>query len=129
MPKQNKKKQAATEEVEDQDEDEEPEEEEVEEEEEEEPEDEEVDEEAEEEEEEEEEEKPAKKGKKGAKKGNLVPRTPVAVPKDVLKNSDKEIRSLLKQRDEAIAKGDKAAQRKIRMALRKKGFRLSELGK
>jgi hypothetical protein len=80
---------------------------------------------------EEEEEEESPKAKKGAKKtgkgSGLVPREPVQVPKDVFKAAPKEVRELLTKREAAQAKGDKKALRKIRMALRAKGFRLSEL--
>jgi hypothetical protein len=82
------------------------------------------------EEDEDEDEKPAKakKGGKGGGKGSgLVPREPVTVPKDVLKAQPKEIQALLKQRDALQAAGDKKGLRKIRMQLRSKGFKLSEL--
>jgi hypothetical protein len=69
--------------------------------------------------------KPSKKQKA---KG-LVPREPVKVPSEVLKAAPKEVRKLLKQREELQAKGDKKGLRKLRMQLRKAGFRLSDLVK
>jgi hypothetical protein len=69
--------------------------------------------------------KPSKKQKA---KG-LVPREPTIVPAEVLKAAPKEVRKLLKQREELQAQGDKKGLRKIRMALRKAGFRLSDLTK
>lgn len=68
--------------------------------------------------------KPAKKNP--VPKG-LVPREPVKVPKDVAAGASKEVKALLKQREELMAKGDKKGLRKIRMALRKQGFRLSNI--
>jgi hypothetical protein len=77
---------------------------------------------------EDEEEDEAPKAKKKTGKGSgLVPREPVKVPKDIFKAAPKEVRELLTKREAAQAKGDKKALRKIRMALRAKGFRLSEL--
>lgn len=91
------------------------------------------DEDEEDEDEEEEEEKPKKGKKKGPHpKGKvpkgLVPREPVKVPASVLKGASKEVKKLLAKREEAQAKGDKEALRKIRAALRKEGFRLSSIG-
>lgn len=73
-------------------------------------------------------EKPAK-SKKGGKgnPGNLVPREPVKVSEAVMKGQSKEIRALLKKREELQAAGDKKGLRKLRAELRKKGFRLSNL--
>lgn len=113
---------------EDEDEIEETEEEETEEEEEDEEEEESDDEESEDEEEEdedEEEEAPKKKKGKGAKKGNLVPREPIKVPKEILKQASSDVKALLKQREAAQEKGDKVELRKIRAKLRALGFRLS----
>lgn len=58
-------------------------------------------------------------------KGNLVPREPIAVPKDVIAGLDENVRKLLKQRDKLLAAGDQKGLRKIRMQLRKAGFKLS----
>lgn len=129
MPK-NKTEQAARKRAqdEDEDEDEDVEEDEDDEEVEETDEDETEEEEDEDSEEDDEDEKPAKAKGKGKGKGSgLVPREPVKVSKDVFKGQSKEVQKLLKQREELQAKGDKKGLRKLRMQLRAKGFRLSEL--
>lgn len=68
-----------------------------------------------------------KGGNKQGNPGNLVPREPVKVPSSVLKEQSKEVRELLKKREELQAAGDKKGLRKVRAALRKTGFRLSNL--
>jgi len=70
------------------------------------------------------EEKPKKKTGRGS---GLVPREPVAVPREVFKAQSPEVQKLLKQREKAQAAGDKKELRKIRMNLRKAGFRLSKI--
>jgi hypothetical protein len=87
----------------------------------------------EEDEEEDEEEAPAKAKRKGPPKGvvppGLVPREPVKIPKGMLKTLDPAVQKLLSQREKLLAAGDKKGLRKIRMQLRKAGFRLSEINK
>jgi hypothetical protein len=124
MPKEAKKKQKPV------DEELELEDEEVDEEEEE---DEEVEETDDEETEDDEEDEAPAKGKKKTGKGSgkgsgLVPREPVSVPKAVYKAQPKEVQKLLVEREKLQAAGDKKGLRKIRMALRKLGFRLSQIG-
>lgn len=68
---------------------------------------------------------PVAKGNKG-NKGNLVPREPISVPKDVVAGLSEEVRKLLKQREKLLAAGDQKGLRKVRMQLRKAGFRLSD---
>lgn len=74
--------------------------------------------------------KPKKKAAKGEKTGRgsgLVPREPVSIPKAVLKAQSPEVQTLLKTRDAQQAAGDKKGLRKTRAALRKAGFRLSNV--
>lgn len=81
------------------------------------------------EEEEEEDAPPAKKAKKKGKggkgnPGNLVPREPIKVGKDILSKVSPEIKKLLILREKTT---DKTDLRKIRAKLRSAGFRLSSL--
>ena len=64
---------------------------------------------------------------KGVVPKGLVPKEPVKVPKAIFKTLPKDIQQLLIKLNEAREAGDKEAQRKIRMALRKKGFYLSNI--
>jgi hypothetical protein len=66
------------------------------------------------------------KSKKGrGNPGNLTPREPVKVSKDVVAKQSEEIQKLLKRREKLLAAGDQKGLRKVRAALRKAGFRLS----
>lgn len=57
--------------------------------------------------------------------GNLTPREPVKVTKDVYAGQPEAVQKLLKQREKLLAAGDQKGLRKVRAALRKAGFRLS----
>lgn len=71
-----------------------------------------------------EEDEDAPKAKRG-NPGNLTPREPVKVKKDVFSAQTEEVQKLLKKREKYLAEGDQKKLRKIRALLRKAGFRLS----
>lgn len=64
---------------------------------------------------------------KGKVPEGLRPKEPVLVPKAVFKSLPRETQLLLTQLGEAREAEDKEEQRKLRIALRKKGFYLSNL--
>jgi len=64
---------------------------------------------------------------KGVVPPGLKPKEAVKVPKDLFKKLPDEIKALLKKLNDARESGDKEAQRKVRMELRKKGFYLSNI--
>lgn len=66
----------------------------------------------------------APKAKRG-NPGNLTPREPVKVPKSAMSGASEEVQKLLKRREKLLAAGDQKGLRKVRAALRKAGFRLS----
>lgn len=74
-------------------------------------------------EDEEDDDEPKSKGR--GNPGNLTPREPVKVSKDIVSKQSEEVQKLLKRREKLLAAGDQKGLRKVRAALRKAGFRLS----